>query len=143
MSGLSAATMASSVSSLASTVSATLPARPCARAPKARAASSPRLRGLGAKNTKPTRSAPDSSAASSASGVFRPQILIDKGMIRRVLPPSHAAAKQNRGAPLRRGPRDYERVGFVRSSQRLGRGEAAADILLLIAKDANLGLQLA
>ena len=39
---------------------------------------SPRLRGLGAKNTKPTMSAPDSSATSSASGVFSPQILTDQ-----------------------------------------------------------------
>jgi hypothetical protein len=32
------------------------------------------------KNTKPTRSVPESSATSSASGVLRPQILITRGM---------------------------------------------------------------
>ena len=68
-------------------------ARPCRRgrapARPARARpSSARLRGLGGKNTKPTMSAPASSAASSASGVFRPQILTIRAIVRRVLPPS-------------------------------------------------------
>ena len=69
---------ASNSASSASTVSATLAARARTRAPSARAASGARLRGDGAKNTKPTRSAPPSSAASSASGVDRPQILTSR-----------------------------------------------------------------
>ena len=73
-----------------------------ARAPRACArASSPRLRGLGAKNTKPTRSAPESSATSSASGVFRPQILIDQRHWRRVLPPSPPRRKAEPPPALR------------------------------------------
>ena len=96
MSGLSASTMPASVSSLASTVSATLPARPCTRCPSARAASSARLRGLGGKNTKPTMSAPDSSATSSASGVFRPQILTINGMAGVLAAFAALAAKRNR-----------------------------------------------
>ncbi len=79
--------MSSSISSFASTVSATLTARPCTRWPSVRAASKPMWRGLGGKNTKPTRLAPESSATSSACGVLRPQILIDRGIMRRVLPP--------------------------------------------------------
>ena len=51
--------------------------------------------GLGGKKTKPTRLAPESSATSSACEVLRPQILIDRGIMRRVLPPYHPAAKQN------------------------------------------------
>ena len=53
-----------------------------ARAPARRARApprTPRLRGDGGKNTKPTMSAPASSATSSASGVFRPQILTVNG----------------------------------------------------------------
>ena len=64
----------------ASTESATLRARPRTRSPSTRAASKPIWRGDGGKNTKPTMSAPASSAASSASGVVRPQILISTGM---------------------------------------------------------------
>ena len=76
----SASTMRSSSASLASTDSATFLARPFTRSPSARAASTPRLRGDGGKNTKPTMSAPASSATSSASGVFRPQILTRRDM---------------------------------------------------------------
>ena len=50
--------------------------RPAARfVPSARAAARPMLRGLLGKTTKPTMSAPAASAASSAAGVERPQIL--------------------------------------------------------------------
>src|SRR5262245_15630411 len=80
MSGLSAAMLAASSSSSASTESATLIALPRTRTPSARAASKSTWRGEAAKNTKPTMSAPASSAASSASGVVRPQILITTGM---------------------------------------------------------------
>src|SRR3954468_15212651 len=85
MSGFSASTTRSSSASVASTDSATFFARPFTRSPRVRAASMPRLRGDGGKNTKPTISAPASSAASSASGVFRPQILTKRGMMGGVL----------------------------------------------------------
>src|SRR5262245_29579224 len=78
--GFSAAILAASSSSPASTESATLIASPRTRAPSARAASTSTWRGEAAKKTKPTMSAPASSAASSASGVVRPQILITTGM---------------------------------------------------------------
>src|SRR5262252_4946742 len=80
MSGRSASISAASHSSEALTASATFRARSRTRPPSARAASKPRWRGDGGKNTKPTASAPASSAASSASGVLRPQILINKGI---------------------------------------------------------------
>jgi len=51
------------------------------RRPRARAASSEILRGLGGKNTKPTTSAPAASATSRVSGVERPQILTKTDMI--------------------------------------------------------------
>src|SRR5580704_4243873 len=75
-SGFKAAMHDLSSSSLASTETATLRARFLTRSPSVRAASKPTWRGDGGKNTNPTRSAPASSAASRAVGVFRPQILI-------------------------------------------------------------------
>src|SRR5262245_14817118 len=85
MSGFSASIAAASATSLASTDSATFLARPLTRSPSMRAASSPRFRGDGGKNTKPTMSAPASSAASRASGVFNPQILTRSAMVAGVL----------------------------------------------------------
>src|SRR3954470_14886364 len=85
MSGFSASTTRSSSPMVASTDSATFWARPFTRSPKARAASTPRSRGDGGKNTKPTMSAPASRAASSVSGVFKPQILTKTGMLGGVL----------------------------------------------------------
>src|SRR5215813_6947793 len=82
MSGRNASITAASHSSAASTARATFRARSRTRPPSARAASNPRWRGDGGKNTKPTASAPASSAASTDSGVFRPQILIRRGMTR-------------------------------------------------------------
>src|SRR6478735_1658059 len=73
--------MFSNVASSASTVSATLVARPFAARPSSRARSSDRCRGDGGKNTKPTMSAPDSSATSSVSRVDRPQILTSRDMV--------------------------------------------------------------
>ena len=82
-SGRSVSTMFSSVASSASTVSATLVARPLACLPSSRAVSRLRWRGDGGKNTKPTMSAPASSATSSVSRVDRPQILTSRGMVSR------------------------------------------------------------
>src|SRR3954465_9169830 len=81
MSGRKVSTMFSSVASSASTVSATFTARPLACLPSSRACSSDRWRGDGGKNTKPTMSAPASSAASSVSRVDRPQILTSRDMV--------------------------------------------------------------
>ena len=75
ISGRRASTSAAKTSSVASTVSDTFNARPATRAPSALAVSRPMFRGLGGKNTKPTMSAPASSAASRDSGVESPQIL--------------------------------------------------------------------
>src|SRR3954452_11340173 len=75
MSGLSASTICSSNASSASTTSATLLALARTRPPSARACANEMFRGLGGKNTKPTISAPASSATSSVPGVERPQIL--------------------------------------------------------------------
>ena len=83
--GASASMLAASSSSLASTESATFCALPRTRSPSARAASTPTWRGEGAKKTKPTRSAPASSATSSACDVFRPQILTRTDMARDLL----------------------------------------------------------
>ena len=78
MSGLSASTMPASVSSSASTVSATLPARPLhALAERARGLEREIARAR-RKEHEADQSAPASSATSSASGVFRPQILTDQ-----------------------------------------------------------------
>src|SRR5580693_9854491 len=66
--------MALSKPSSASTVRAIFCARARTRRLRAVAVSNARCRGDGAKNTNPTMSAPASSAASSASGVERPQI---------------------------------------------------------------------
>src|SRR5438128_997629 len=81
MSGCSASIMFSKVASSASTVSATFTARPLAWRPSSRAVSSARCRGDGGKNTKPTMSAPASSATSSVSRVDRPQILTSRDMV--------------------------------------------------------------
>src|SRR3954447_13655393 len=75
MSGCSASTMLVSIVSPASTVSATFLARPFTRAESSRAVWNEMFRGLEGKNTKPTASAPASSATSSVSGVESPQIL--------------------------------------------------------------------
>src|SRR5882757_3229446 len=80
ISGASASTILASVASSASTVSATLTARPLACLPSSRPISRLRWRGEGGKNTKPTVSAPASSATSSVSGVDRPQILTIRDM---------------------------------------------------------------
>src|SRR5579871_858033 len=64
-----------SVASPASTLSATICARPRARAPSARAVAQSTWRGLFGKKTNPTMSAPASRAASRVAGVERPQIL--------------------------------------------------------------------
>src|SRR5712672_2559176 len=82
ISGRKAATMLPSVKSSASTVSATLTERRLTRPPRSRAVSRLRCRGDGGKNTKPTMSAPASSAASSVSRVDRPQILTIRDMFR-------------------------------------------------------------
>ena len=74
-SGSNASTMRLSASSSASTVSATIFARPRALCPSARACPQSTWRGLFGKNTKPTMSAPASSAASRVAAVERPQIL--------------------------------------------------------------------
>src|SRR6185437_2844139 len=131
MSGLSASMIAVNASSLASTVSATLPARPCTRLPSARAASSARWRGLGGKNTKPTKAAPESSATSSACGVDRPQILTNRDIVGGVLPPSPSHRKAE---PLRRRRRD------LRQRRRLGPQRMAA-IYIASALNVDFGLQ--
>src|SRR5262249_22301331 len=81
-SGPSASMLAAISASSASTDSATLRARPRIRPPRARAVAASTWRGGGGKNTQPTISARAWSATSSASGVFRPQILITKGMLK-------------------------------------------------------------
>src|SRR5712672_3603748 len=82
ISGASASTMLASMASSASTVSATFTARPLACLPSSRPISRLRWRGEGGKNTKPTMSAPASSATSSVSRVDRPQILTIRDMFR-------------------------------------------------------------
>ncbi len=77
--------MLASRASSASTVSATFSARPFTRAESSRAVWNEMLRGLGGKNTKPTMSAPASSATSSVSGVESPQILTSVVIAGRVL----------------------------------------------------------
>src|ERR1700734_2942788 len=67
--------MCFSVSSSASTLNATIVARPRAWHPSAPAVAQSMWRGLFEKNTNPTMSAPASSAASSVGAVERPQIL--------------------------------------------------------------------
>ena len=73
-SGCSASTIAPRVASSASTVSATMRALPSTRATSRRATPGSTWRGLRGKTTKPTMSAPASSAASSVTGSVRPQI---------------------------------------------------------------------
>src|SRR5664280_3068889 len=142
MSGFSVLTMAPSVSSSASTVSATLPARPLTRSPSARAAGSPRWRGLGAKNTKPTRSAPDSSATSSVSGVFNPQILTISGMAGVLAAFAPSPQSGTAGCCLRNRPReDRQRDRLPRRDGLLGRAEAAADGLHLVVQRAHLAIE--
>ena len=63
-----------------STINATILALPRALAASVFATAGVTLRGLGGKNTRPTKSAPPASAASSAASVFRPQILTLVGM---------------------------------------------------------------
>src|SRR6185295_3269564 len=88
-----------SVASSASTVTATFSARPFTWFPSSRAAWSDTLRGLRAKNMKPTMSAPASSAASSVSGVERPQILTKTDMAGGVLARFRDRSKSGDRAP--------------------------------------------
>src|SRR5476649_2146183 len=141
-SGFSVLTMALSAASSASTVSATLPARPLTRSPSRRAAGSPRWRGLGAKNTKPTRSAPDSSATSSASGVFSQQILTISGMAGVLAAFAPSPQSGTAGCCLRNRPReDRQRARFWRACCLLGRDEAAADGVHLVVQRAHLAVE--
>src|SRR5579863_2803200 len=83
ISGCRASTMPASVASSASTVRATFEARRLTCLPRSRAVARPRWRGDGGKKTKPTMSAPASSATSSVSRVERPQILTIRDMSQR------------------------------------------------------------
>src|SRR5271170_692482 len=85
MSGCNDSTRALSSASPASTETATFFALPRTRAPSVRAVSKEMLRGDGGKKTKPTISAPASSATSSDSGVERPQIFTISDMVSAVL----------------------------------------------------------
>src|SRR5712691_6956936 len=147
-SGLSASMIAASWSSPASTESATLSALPRTRSPSTRAASKPTLRGEGGKNTKPTMSAPASSATSRASGVFRPQILIKTGM-RRFYIGTDGLSRSSRRLRLeengsRRRGRDGELGRIVRPhrlGRKLGRSRAPLEAIDLRAQLACLRLR--
>ena len=106
-SGDEASTMRLSVSSSASTLSATIFARPRACRPSARAVAQSIWRGLLEKNTNPTMSAPASSAASRVAAVERPQILTT-GVIARFFrskrPRCQRPVRKMSGARRRRSP---------------------------------------
>src|SRR3954471_11045646 len=101
-SGLRASMLAASSSSLASTESATFCALPRTRSPSAWAISKLTCRGEAGKKTKPTRSAPAASATSSASGVFRPQILIRTDIAAGSCTPRFYLAADGLSRPCRR-----------------------------------------
>ena len=134
-SGRRVSTIFSSVASSASTVSATLAARPLACLPSSRAVSRLRCRGDGGKNTKPTMSAPAPSATSSVSRVDRPQILTSRDMVSQGAdfePPNAgwngadgAGSTTSRPACLARRPRKY-RAGRGAGSRCWSTRETAA-----------------